>query len=154
MNKRMSDLKKSMEKIVRLAWGVVLCTILQYAIYILQFLLLTYVSFMPYVSFCCDETWWSTSKLGRKGFIWLTFSYYCSSRKEVKTYHEQAGRNLELELMQTEAMEECCLLTCSFWLAQPVFLQNPGQPAWEWLYLQWAGPSLINHIRTCLVNGS
>ena len=35
--------------------------------------------------YCCDETSWPKSKLGRKGFIWFTLLYHCSSSKEVRT---------------------------------------------------------------------
>jgi hypothetical protein len=31
-------------------------------------------------------------------------------------------------LKAVEAMEECCLLACFPWLAQPAFLQNPEPP--------------------------
>jgi len=31
-----------------------------------------------------------------------------------------------------EAMEEYSLPACSLWLAQPVFLENPGPPAQGW----------------------
>lgn len=30
------------------------------------------------------------------------------------------------------------------WLGQLAFVQNPGPPAQEWHYLQWAGPSSFN----------
>jgi hypothetical protein len=35
------------------------------------------------------------------------------------------SRNLEAGT-DAEVMEECCLLVCSLWLAQPAFLQNSG----------------------------
>lgn len=34
------------------------------------------------------------------------------------------GRNLEAGA-EAEAMEECCLLACSPWSAQPAFIQHP-----------------------------
>jgi hypothetical protein len=47
-------------------------------------------------------------------------------------------------------MEECCLLICSTWRAQPTFLKNPGPPAQEWHHPRWARPSTINHrLRKC-----
>jgi hypothetical protein len=48
------------------------------------------------------------SKLGRKGFIWLTLPYCCSSPKEVRT-GTQAGQK---EGADAEAMEGCSLLAC------------------------------------------
>lgn len=50
------------------------------------------------------------------------------------------GRNLEAGA-EAEAIEECCLLACSSWLAQLSFLQNPGPLAQGWYLPQWAGPS-------------
>jgi hypothetical protein len=38
------------------------------------------------------------------------------------------GRNLEAGA-DAETTEECCLVACSSWLAQPVFLKKPGPPA-------------------------
>ena len=60
------------------------------------------------------------SKLGRKGFIWLTLPY-CSSPQEVRTGN-QAGQEAGAD---AEAMEGCYLLACFPWLAQLAFLKNP-----------------------------
>ena len=64
------------------------------------------------------QTSWPRSKLGRKGFIWLTLPYCCSSPKEVRT-GTPAGQKAEAD---AEAMEECSLLACLLWLAQPALL--------------------------------
>ena len=66
------------------------------------------------------------SKLGRKGFILLTLPHWSSLLKEVRAGTQ--SRNLEAEA-STEAMEECNLLACSSWLAQPALLYNPRTPA-------------------------
>jgi hypothetical protein len=58
------------------------------------------------------------SKLGRKGFIWLTLPYCCSSPKEVRT-GTQAGQEARAV---SEAMEGCSLLACLTWLAQAALL--------------------------------
>lgn len=42
---------------------------------------------------------------------------------------------------QAEAMEKCCLLTCSPWISQPDFLYNSGPLSQGWHYLQCAGPT-------------
>lgn len=63
------------------------------------------------------------SKLGRKGFTWLTLTYCGPSMKEVKV-GTQIGRNLE-SWAHIEAMEEYCLLDYSLWLAQPTFFMEP-----------------------------
>jgi hypothetical protein len=53
-------------------------------------------------------------KLGRRGFIWLTLPYH---------HHSKSGQDRNLEAgSDAEAMEECCLVACSTWLAQPAFL--------------------------------
>ena len=51
------------------------------------------------------------SYVGRKAFIWLTFTSHCFSWREVRTGTKQ-GRNLEVGA-DAEAMEGCCLLVCS-----------------------------------------
>jgi hypothetical protein len=64
------------------------------------------------------QTSWPRSKLGRKGFIQLTFPHCCSSLKEVRTgtqADQEAGAG-------AEAMEGCSLLACFSWLAQPALL--------------------------------
>ena len=58
------------------------------------------------------------SKLGRKGFIQLTFPHCCSSLKEVRT-GTQAGQEAGVD---AEAMEGCSLLACFPWFAQLAFL--------------------------------
>jgi len=58
------------------------------------------------------------SKLGRKGFIWLTLPYCCSSPKEGRT-GIQAGQEAGAD---AEAMEGCYLLACFLWLAQLALL--------------------------------
>ena len=54
------------------------------------------------------QTSWRRSKLGRKGFIHLTFPHCCSSLKEVRT-GTQAGQGAGTD---AEAMEGCSLLAC------------------------------------------
>jgi hypothetical protein len=58
------------------------------------------------------------SKLGRKRFIRFTIPYYCSSPKKVRT-GTRAGQEARAD---AEAMEECSLLVCFPWLAQPALL--------------------------------
>ena len=53
------------------------------------------------------------SKIGNKGFIWLTLPH-CSSSLKKSGQELKQGRNLETGT--EEAMKECCLLTCSSWL--------------------------------------
>jgi hypothetical protein len=55
--------------------------------------------------------------LGRKGFIQLTFTHFCSSPKDVST-GTQAGQEAEAD---AEAKEGCFLLACFLWLAQLAF---------------------------------
>jgi hypothetical protein len=50
-------------------------------------------------------------KLGRKGFIHLMLPHHSSSPKKVRQ-ELKLGWNLEAGA-DAEAMEECCLLTCS-----------------------------------------
>jgi len=69
----------------------------------------------------CDQ-----SKLRRKAFIWLTLPYYCSSSKEVRT-GTHTGQEPEAGA-DAEAMEGCCLLACSLWIAQPWLLFIDYQP--------------------------
>jgi hypothetical protein len=57
-------------------------------------------------------------QLGRKGFIQLTLSTLLFITKEVRT-GTQAGQEAGAE---AEAMEECFLLACFPWLAQPALL--------------------------------
>lgn len=57
------------------------------------------------------------SNLGKKGFFWLT---YHSLLRETRQELNQ-GRILETGA-DTEAMQECSLLTCSLWLAQSALL--------------------------------
>ena len=59
-------------------------------------------------------------QLGRKGFIWLTLPYCCSSPKEVRT-GTQVGQEAGDD---AEAMEGCSSLACLPWLAQPALLSN------------------------------
>lgn len=61
------------------------------------------------------------SSLGRKHYVWHTCPYHSLSLSKVRTGTQaEAG---------TRTMEECCLLSCSSWLAQLVFLHLPGPPA-------------------------
>lgn len=60
------------------------------------------------------------SNTGRKGFISSILPYHCSYLKEVKT-DIQKGTTLKAEA-NAEAMEGCCFLVCSPWLAQSVLL--------------------------------
>lgn len=60
------------------------------------------------------------SDLRRTEFMWLTFSF-------ITVHHQKhQDRNLnraDLEAgAELDAMEGCCLLDCSFWLAQTAFL--------------------------------
>jgi hypothetical protein len=57
-------------------------------------------------------------QLGRKGYIWLTLPYCCSSPKEVRT-GTQAGQEAGAD---AEAMEGYSLLACLTGLAQPALL--------------------------------
>jgi hypothetical protein len=57
--------------------------------------------------------------LGRKGFIQVTLSTLLFITKEVRT-GTQAG--LKAGADDVEAMEECSLLPCFPWLAQPALL--------------------------------
>lgn len=50
------------------------------------------------------------SSLEREGLFQLTFLHYSTSQKEITAASE--GRNLETGT-ETEAVEKCCLLTCS-----------------------------------------
>jgi hypothetical protein len=61
------------------------------------------------------------SKLGRKGFIWLTLPHCCSSPKEVRT-GTQAGQEAGVD---AEAMEGCSLLACFPWLAYRTKTASP-----------------------------
>jgi hypothetical protein len=65
--------------------------------------------------------------LGRKVFIWCTLHHYCSSLKKSGQELKQ-GWSPESRA-DAEAMEECCLLACSLWLAQLASLYNPGPPS-------------------------
>jgi hypothetical protein len=60
------------------------------------------------------------SHLGRKGLIWLNRPGHSPSLREAKA-GTQTGRSL-VTGAEAETTEECCLLTCSCWLAQPAFL--------------------------------
>jgi hypothetical protein len=82
------------------------------------------------------QTSWPRSKLGRKGFIWLTLPYCCSSPKEVRT-GTQTGQEAGAD---AEATEECSLLACFPWLARPALIQNPKLPAQRWSHPQGAFP--------------
>ena len=62
--------------------------------------------------------------------------------KEVRT---ETQTELEPGRADAEAMEECCLLPCSSWLAQPALLQNLRPPAQKWHHPQCTRPSHINH---------
>jgi hypothetical protein len=53
------------------------------------------------------------------------------------------GRNLQAGA-EAEAMEGCCLLACSPWLAQGIFIYSPGLLAQGWHHPHWAGPFHIN----------
>lgn len=60
------------------------------------------------------------SKLGRIGFIWLSFSHPCSLLKEVRA---ETPTMQQLEAgVNTEATKDCCSLDFSSRLAQPTFL--------------------------------
>jgi hypothetical protein len=68
---------------------------------------------------------------------------HCSSLKDVRTGIQ--GRNLEAEV-NAEAMEGCCLLDGSSWLAQSAFLlKNPRLPAQSWHHSQWLIP--LSHFK-------
>ena len=55
------------------------------------------------------------SNLGTNGFIWLMCLHHCSSLKGIRQEFEQ-GKSLEAGA-DAEAVEECCLLAFSLWLA-------------------------------------
>lgn len=91
------------------------------------------------IFYCCDKTL-CQSKLGRKGLIWLTVPHHeRKSGQELKQGKNQAAG------IDAEAVEECCLLACSSWLAQPAFLCYPGHSAKKWHHSVWGYPSHINH---------
>jgi len=81
------------------------------------------------------QTSWPRSKLGRKGFIQLTFLHCCLSPKEVRT-ETQVGKEAGAD---AEAMEGCFLLAWFPWLAQLALLENPRPPAQGQHQPQWAG---------------
>jgi hypothetical protein len=56
--------------------------------------------------------------LGRKEFIQLKLPYCCSSSRKFRT-GTQAGQKAGAD---AEAMEECSLLACFLWFAQPALL--------------------------------
>ena len=76
---------------------------------------------------------------GRKGLFNLHIHIAVHHQKKSGRELTQ-GRDLEAGA-DAEAMEGCCLLTCFPWLAQLVFLRNPGPPAQGWHHPQWPGPS-------------
>lgn len=53
-------------------------------------------------------------------------------------------RNLEV-CTEAGTMEECCLLACSWWLAQPAFLGSIEPSTQKWFHPQWAEPSYIDN---------
>jgi hypothetical protein len=57
-------------------------------------------------------------QLKKKGFIQLTLPHCCSSPREVRA-GTQAGQEAGAD---AEAVEECSLLACFPWLAQPALL--------------------------------
>jgi hypothetical protein len=104
-----------------------------------------YVNILPHHKICLSLflhiTSWPRSRLGKKGFIQLTFPHFCSSPKEVRTgthTGQEAGAD-------AETMEGCYLLACFPWLAQRAFLWNPGLSAQGWHHQQWTLPPLITN---------
>jgi hypothetical protein len=83
------------------------------------------------------------ASLGGKGLFSLNFHITVHHQRKSGLELKQ-GRNLEAGA-DTAAMEECCLLACFPWLAQPAFLQNPASPAQGWHHPQRAGSSSIDH---------
>lgn len=74
-----------------------------------------YLCMCPLSSFCCDKT--DQNHLGEeKGLFEFKF----------RVLHQ--GRDMEVE-SEAETMEGCCLLACSPWLVQLLFLNSPGLPA-------------------------
>ena len=61
------------------------------------------------------------------------------SNTGTKALHEDLEADTDVD-----AMEKWYSLSCSSWLVQPVFLQNPRLPAQGCHHPQWAGPSPIN----------
>jgi hypothetical protein len=59
------------------------------------------------------------SNFGKKGFIGFFFSTI--TVHYLRKSGQEPNRNLETGA-DAEAMEKCCLLACSTWLAQPAFL--------------------------------
>jgi hypothetical protein len=70
------------------------------------------------------QTSWPRSKLGRKGFSWLTLPHCCSSPKEVRT-GTQAGQKATAD---AEAMEGCFFPACFPWLAMLSYRTQDYQP--------------------------
>ena len=59
------------------------------------------------------QTSWPRSKLGRKGFIWLTLPYYCSSPRK---------SGLELKQVRKQELMQRPLRDVLYWLASPGLL--------------------------------
>ena len=75
------------------------------------------------------------SNLEGTGSVWFTLLRHGPLLEEFRAGTQTACRNLEAEA-DAEAMEGCCLQSCSLWLAQPAFLENPGPPTQGWQYPQ------------------
>jgi len=75
------------------------------------------------------------SSMGRKGLLQLT----ACSPSSVEVRAGAQGKNLEAGT-DAETREECCLLACSSWLAQPAFLCNPEPPAQNGTAYSGLGP--------------
>ena len=68
------------------------------------------------------------SNVGREGFISLILPYIIAHHQKQWGQELKHGRYLEAGA-DAEAIEGCCFLACSPWLAQPAFLENPETPA-------------------------
>ena len=75
------------------------------------------------------------SKLGKKKFVWLTYSYYSPSLKEVWTEFKH-GKYLETGA-DAEARKKFCLLACSACFLIELRITSPGMAPFT---MAWALP--------------
>ena len=85
------------------------------------------VPICPRVSTAAKKHHDQKASWGEKGLFGLYFHSTVHHRRKSGQELTQ-GRILEAGA-DGEAMEGCCFLASSSWLAQPAFLKNPGSPA-------------------------
>lgn len=66
-------------------------------------------NFLSYSFYCCDETPWPKSKLGRKGLIWLTHPDHSSWLKEAKAGTQDG-------ILESEVTQRHGKKNASYWL--------------------------------------